>query len=225
MEQTQGPKNLKVLIIILAVVILAGIGVFCYQHFSKADDKASVALVSPPPTGTISPRTEPSPTASPFGVCTPPVLSEEETAILDQTVNNATYHFSYKIPREWAAAGSNTDTYASFAEFPWGDESLAAVNFIMLVGNEDVADFPVGDLVEEESRSINVGPDCVPATYKVYQKTRNERWDKDEYHIRVTFTRSGIPYLVILNYPFQGASADGDVVDTFNSVLKTIDFS
>jgi hypothetical protein len=216
MDPKPSPKYLKILLIIFAVVLVAAVSYFAYLT-SKAKQATVVAIpASPTRSGTAQP------TGASASPCVSPTFSAEETAILDQNISNPTYHFTYKILHEWVAAITNNDQMASFAEFPWGDESLAAINLMVIVGNEKVGQFPVGDLVEESSRTVSI--DCINATYKVYQKTHNDRWDKDEYHIRTTFSKDGVPYLIILNYPFQGASADGDTVDAYNSFLKTIDF-
>jgi len=213
-------KYLKVLLIILGIVILCSAVFLGYLYYknktSKAETATTTSKTTPTKTGTEADRKP---------ACSgPDELTAEETALFEgaPTIDNAAYHFSYKVLPEWQAALYNTDNLASFANFPWGDESLAAINLMIIVGEEKVAEFPIGELAEVSHRTVNI--DCIDATYTVYQPTNNEHWDKDEYHIRTTFTKDGVPYLIVLNYPFQGASADGDVVDAYNTTLKTIDF-
>lgn len=213
-----------ILIIILALIIVAG-GIWGWWRYSNLQKEAESAK-NAGLTDTTKPGTKSGGVGSgdeaDAGDCAS-LTDEERDLSADWSIeNNATHDFSYKHPRQWQAAISNNDQMASFAQWPWGDESLAAVNLIVVVGDK-VADFPVGALVEESHRTVPVG--CVDATYTVYEKTHNERWDKDEYHLRTIFAKDGVPYLIILNYPFQGASADGDVVEAYDIVLKTLTFS
>lgn len=207
-----------ILIIILALIIVAG-GIWGWWRYSNLQKETESAKK----TNEVSqPGTKAGGAGAGAGDCASTLTEEERDLSADwPTENNATYDFSYKHPRQWQAAISNNDQMASFAEFPWGDESLAAINLMVVVGDK-VADFPVGALVEESHKTVPVG--CVDATYTVYQRTHNERWDKDEYHIRTTFTKGDVPYLIILNYPFQGASADSDTIEAYDIVLKTLTF-
>lgn len=150
-------------------------------------------------------------------------FTEEERLLMEdwQTFTNNTYHFSFKLPRQWEAAISNNDNMASFAEFPFGDESLAAINLISVVGDE-TENYPVGDLTEKERKSFTVG--CQEATYIEYEETENVHWEMNEHHFRTSFTKEETPYLMILNFPVQGASADGDTIEAYNLVLKTFEF-
>lgn len=217
-----------ILIIILVLIIVAG-GVYGWWRYHRWQKELEAAKSAKITDTTIQKTDDSTKTGTKggggeeagIGDCAELTADERDLLADWPTENNATYSFSYQHPRQWQAAISNNDQMASFAQWPWGDESLAAINLIVAVGDK-VADFSVGALVEVSHRTIPVG--CVEATYTVYEETRNERWDKDEYHIRTTFTKDGIPYLIILNYPFQGASADGDTVDAYNIVLKTLTF-
>ena len=214
-------KYLKILLIILGIEILISAVFLGYLYYKNKISKTETAT-------TTSKTTTPTKTAKETDrkpACSgPDELTPEERALLEgaPTVNNTTYHFSYKVLTEWQAALTNNDNIASFAFWPWGDESLAAINLIVTAGEDAVADFPLGELAEVSHRTVNI--DCIDATYTVYQPTHNEHWDKDEYHIRTTFSKDSVPYLIVLNYPFQGASADGDTIDAYNAILKTIDF-
>ena len=222
-ENSHNKYYYLIIFMIFSIIILGLCAYALFFYYNKYFDQNMSNASSNVPSKSNSASSDDASTKNSIS-CTPSVLTSEETALFEnsQNISNNTYHFTYKVIKEWGAALSNNDKIGSFAEFPWGDESLAAVNLIVVSGSEGVKEFPIGDLVEATHKTVKV--DCIDAIYTIYKNDKNDRTDKEYGHIRTTFTKNNIPYIIILNYPLQGASADGDEIDAYNITLKTIKF-
>ena len=241
MEQNQ-KQSKKTLIIVTTVIsfLILGIGGYFYYKFTneakdydkerikseetlskiiaarkekKAKDQAKTApTITEPSTNDDRARSEKessAPQSSSSG-CESQLTDSDRTEIaVWTTFNNPTYNYSFKYVSTWNESHDN-DEQINLQH----DEGNISFQF----RSGRLAEFGVDPNYEQES-SENVTLACVSATKTVFiDNVANRKL------ILTSFDKNGTHFVILMTFNNLGASFSGDAEDTYDLILKTIEF-
>lgn len=200
--ESQKIKIAKIIALILAIFVLAGLGYFAWQ-ITRPEKQTSMLTQSPTkkPTNNVANNTSPK-------ACTSTLTSaDQEMIALWKTFQNPAPKFSFKYPETWSIQTQESNQVVI-------TDTEANIIFSFLSGSATEGGIEPG-FSQESSETITVA--CQSASKTAYSAD-------DQRLITIKFTQAGSPYLVSIKYKYLGASISSDIVEAFDLILKTIEF-
>jgi len=147
------------------------------------------------------------------GGCSQSFTNEEKLDKADwKTYSNAKYGYSFKYPKDWSVTNHEDKRVAmgNAADkiyFTWNSEEMTAFDYM--------------DYHQTSKKNIKVACQSAEETYLAGDPGPNEK----NRLIFADFKKSGKRHLLTYSYEYIGASVSSDLVDMFNLILKTVEFS
>jgi len=213
-------KTLKVLLIILAFVIVSGLGYGGYYFCSLAKNSESARDDLRSKNESLQKElsdaknalqnveekslTEPTPGKS---TC-PSILASDEQSVVSnwKTYKNSSRNYSFKYPASWAISGQGDEVLLSYAP--------AKISMSFRGGSKASVD--LSSMNKEKTEQTIV--DCQSAT-EVFYSSENSKT------ITTAFKKGGTSYMVMITYEDQGASVSNNLIASYNLILKTIAYN
>ena len=149
--------------------------------------------------------------------CAQSFTNEEKLDKADwKTVSNAKNGYSLKYPKDWSITTKQNDylnmgNAANNEYFEWRSGPMAGTDYM--------------GYKEDSHKNISVGCQNAKITYFSGDPTADPPGDAKDRLILVQFEKNGIPHVIIFTYKYFGASVSSDIVQMFQLILKTAEFS
>lgn len=149
--------------------------------------------------------------------CAQNFTNEEKLNKADwKTVSNAKNGYSLKYPKEWSIAEKKDDylqmgNAANGEYFEWRSGPMIGTDYY--------------GFKETSQKNISVSCQNAKITYFSGDPTADPPHDSKDRLILVQFEKNEVPHVIIFTYKYFGASVSSDVVEMFELILKTAEFS
>jgi hypothetical protein len=146
----------------------------------------------------------------------PSVLSDNDKATIEgwKTYNNKKYGYRFQYPDDWEIK-TQQDDFVSISDrqdvaFQFRSDIMASIEYMGF------------KIDSKKTKKIA----CINAEETYLSGDTSENLDmKDEQMIFAQFEKKKVPHLVMFSYKNIGASLSSDLVEAFEIMLKTIEFS